>query len=77
MSGLEALGRLVGAWETEAKHPMLEGAMRGRRDAPGFSQRFAGMRSEDGNMLHGQWELSTDDLTWTDDLKITYRRVSG
>jgi hypothetical protein len=47
------------------------------RDAPGFSQRFAGTLSEDGNTLDMQWELSTDDSTWTDDLKITYRRVGG
>jgi hypothetical protein len=30
MSGLDALGRLVGAWEIEASHPMLEGAVQGR-----------------------------------------------
>jgi hypothetical protein len=30
MSGLDALGRLVGAWEIEASHPMLEAAVRRR-----------------------------------------------
>jgi hypothetical protein len=42
-----------------------------------LSQRFVGTLSEDGNVLHGQWERSTDDLAWTDDLKIAYRWVGG
>jgi hypothetical protein len=139
VSGLEALGRLVGSWEIDASHPMLEDAVQGRveiewlegekfllhrsrndhpevpdslsvigefedvglamhyfdsrgvhrlyrmslgdgvwklwRDAPGFSQRFTGNLSDDGNTLDGQWELSTDDSTWDDDLKITYGRA--
>lgn len=45
------------------------------REAPGFSQRFAGGFSEDGDTFSGTWELSRDDATWDEDLKITYRRA--
>jgi hypothetical protein len=46
------------------------------RDAPGFSQRFKGTFSEDGNTITGLFELSRDDTTWDDDLAITYRRAA-
>ena len=51
------------------------GVLRLSRDAPGFSQRFAGAFAEDGNTITGLWKLSEDDSTWNDDLAITYRRV--
>lgn len=44
------------------------------RDSPGFSQRFVGTFSEDGDTIDGLWELCEDDEHWNDDLKITYRR---
>ena len=44
------------------------------RDAPGFSQRFTGILSEDGNTITGQGQLSRDGSSWEDDLAITYRR---
>jgi hypothetical protein len=44
------------------------------RDAPGFSQRFTGTFSDDGATIVGRWQLSTDDVSWDDDLAITYRR---
>lgn len=44
------------------------------RNAPGFSQRFAGTFSADGRTLSGLWELCRDDVHWADDLAITYRR---
>src|SRR5262245_31237921 len=45
-------------------------------DTPGFSQRFTGTFSEDGNAINGQGELSRDDgSTWAPDLAITYRRI--
>ena len=44
-------------------------------DAPGFSQRFTGTLSDDGNAIDGQGELSRDGATWERDLAITYRRV--
>jgi hypothetical protein len=44
------------------------------RDAPGFSQRFTGLLSEDGDTILGRWELCRDDVHWADDLQITYRR---
>ena len=44
------------------------------RDAPGFSQRFTGILSDDGNTITGQGQLSRDGSAWEDDLAITYRR---
>ena len=44
------------------------------RDAPGFSQRFTGILSDDGNTITGQGQLSRDGSGWEDDLAITYRR---
>lgn len=44
------------------------------RDAPGFSQRFTGTLSDDGNTIVGVSELSTDDSTWQRDLELTYTR---
>jgi hypothetical protein len=49
-------------------------ALRIWRDAPGFSQRFAGRFEDNGNTINGQWHLSRDDTTWDDDVHITYRR---
>jgi hypothetical protein len=54
-----------------------DGVLRIWRDAPGFSQRFEGTFTEDGNTLQGLWQLSRDDSTWDDDLAITYRRASA
>jgi hypothetical protein len=45
------------------------------RDAPGFSQRFAGTLSEDGATITGCWELSTDGTTWEIDFEGTYTRI--
>lgn len=42
------------------------------RNAPEFSQRFNG--TLDGDTIVGRWQLCRDDVNWTDDLKITYRR---
>jgi hypothetical protein len=44
------------------------------RDAPGFSQRFTGTRAENGETIDGLWQLRRDDLSWENDLKITYQR---
>ena len=46
------------------------------RDVPGFSQRFNGTFSDDGNTIAGRWELSTDDLNWEHDFDLTYERVT-
>lgn len=43
------------------------------RDAPGFSQRFTGIRSDDGGTIDGLWEFRRD-VDWESDLKITYQR---
>lgn len=53
-----------------------EGTWRFWRDAPGFSQRFTGTFSDDGNTIRGRVELSYDGENWEDDLAITYRRIA-
>lgn len=45
------------------------------RNQTGFSQRFTGTFSDDGNTINGIWELSEDDSTWKQDLEQTYTRV--
>jgi hypothetical protein len=55
---------------------LSEGTWTFSRDAPGFSQRFAGTFSEDGNTITGLSKLSRDGSTWDDDLAITYRRAA-
>jgi hypothetical protein len=44
------------------------------RHSPGFSQKFNGELSADGDTIEGLWKLSRDDSTWNDDLAITFRR---
>ena len=51
------------------------GVWRMWRDVRGFSQRFEGSFSDDGDTLSGGWDLSTDDETWKGDLTIVYRRA--
>jgi hypothetical protein len=51
-----------------------EDQWRFERDAPGFSQRFTGIFSHDGDTITGQGQLSRDGSGWEDDLAITYRR---
>ena len=55
---------------------LSEGIWRFARDAPGFSQRFTGTFSDDGNTITGLSTLSHDGSTWEDDLAITYRRAA-
>jgi hypothetical protein len=51
-----------------------DGVWRMWRNAPGFSQRFTGTFSDDGDTIDGLWKLSRDETTWDDDLKISFRR---
>ena len=44
------------------------------RDSPGFSQRFTGTLSDEGDTIIGRWQLRRDDVHWVDDLELTYRR---
>lgn len=53
---------------------LSEGVWRMWRNAPGFSQRFTGTFSEDGDTIEGLWKLSRDDTTWDDDLRVSFRR---
>jgi hypothetical protein len=45
------------------------------RNAPGFSQRFAGSIAADGRTIVGRGELSRDGARWEPDLELTYTRV--
>ena len=51
-----------------------DGAWRWSREVPGFSQRFTGTFSDDGNSIDGRSQLRRDDVHWEDDLQLTYRR---
>ena len=51
------------------------GVFRYQRDHPGFSQRFTGTFSPDGNTLSATVELNQDDKTWQEDMLTTYRRL--
>ncbi len=44
------------------------------RDAPGFSQRFTGTFSDDGNTIEVLGELSKDGVDWQRDFTHTYTR---
>jgi hypothetical protein len=44
------------------------------RNTSGFSQRFTGSFTDDGDIIVGLWQLCRDDAHWDDDLQITYRR---
>ena len=45
------------------------------RDSPGFSQRFHGTFSEDGQTISAYWEKSTDGTNWDKDFDLTYTKV--
>ena len=51
------------------------GVWRFWRDWPGFSQRFTGTFSADGDTIDGVAELNQDGSAWEEDLRVTYRRV--
>jgi len=44
------------------------------RTAPGFSQRFIGTFSDDGNTITARWENSSDGIQWEHDFDLVYRR---
>lgn len=45
------------------------------RNAPGFSQRYAGTFTDGGDTIVGLWQLCRDGVHWNNDLRITYRRT--
>lgn len=45
------------------------------RKSPGFSQRFEGTITSDGNTILAKWEKSNDGQTWEHDFDVTYTRV--
>ena len=46
------------------------------RDHPGFSQRFVGTFSDDGDAIHGRWEKRLDDVDWELEFHLTYTKSS-
>lgn len=54
---------------------LLDGAWKIWRNCPGFSQRFEGKFSDDGNSITAYWEKSSDGSTWEHDFNVTYTRV--
>ena len=53
----------------------LDGTWKIWRKSPGFSQRFEGKFSEDGNIITAYWEKSSDGSTWEHDFDVIYTRV--
>jgi hypothetical protein len=51
-----------------------DGVWRIWRDAPEFSGRFEGTIADGGDTVQGLFQMSHDDVTWEDDMEITYRR---
>ncbi|HEY7357032.1 MAG TPA: hypothetical protein VH590_11220 [Ktedonobacterales bacterium] len=47
------------------------------RNAPGFSQRYEGIVSQDGKTITAHWEKSSDGLQWEHDFDVTYTKVNG
>jgi hypothetical protein len=45
------------------------------RTAPGFSQRYVLTVAHDGDTLRGVSTLSKDDVTWDQDLELSYTRL--
>lgn len=46
------------------------------RDSPGFSQRYEGKLSRDGNTITAEWQRSQDGLNWEHDFDVKYTRVT-
>jgi hypothetical protein len=53
---------------------LRDGSWRTWRDAPGFSQRFTGTFSSDGNTIKVMGELSKDGVTWEHDFEQIYTK---
>lgn len=45
------------------------------RYAPGFSQRFTGVFSQDGHTITAYWESSSDGVDWEHDFDLTYTKL--
>jgi hypothetical protein len=53
---------------------LSDGVWKMWRHAPGFSQKFNGKLSPNGDRIERLWKLSRHDSTWDDDPAITFRR---
>jgi len=56
---------------------LRDGVWKFWRDAPGFSQRFTGTFSADGNTITGVIEKSADSVHWEHDFDLTYTKVEA
>ena len=52
-----------------------EGVWKIWRNSTGFSQRFEGRLSNNGNTIAADWEKSFDDEKWEHDFSVTYTRI--
>lgn len=52
-----------------------DGTWRMWRSSPGFSQRFEGSVSDQGNTITARWEKSSDGSIWEHDFDVTYTKV--
>jgi hypothetical protein len=55
---------------------LLDNTWRLWRQAPGFSQRFFGTFSADGNTITSRWEKAIDGLNWEHDFNLTYTKAN-
>lgn len=67
-------------FDTRGVHGVYEMSLEGGvwkqwRDWPGFSQRFTGTFSDDGEKITGAWEKCLDGTNWEHDLDWTYTKV--
>ena len=53
---------------------IIDGVLKLWRDGTGFSQRFTGTISDDGNAIVCSWESSADGSNWEHDFDLKFRR---
>lgn len=56
---------------------LRDGVWKFWRDAPGFSQRFTGTLSADGNTITASIEMSRDGAHWEHDFALTFSKVGA
>lgn len=76
--GVEAYSLLYYDWRGVSRIYQMrlsDGVWTQWRTAPGFSQRFSGVLSDDGQTITARWERSSDDVTWEHDFDLTYTKM--
>jgi hypothetical protein len=52
----------------------IEGRQANGKGDGGFSQRYSGIFSDDGETIAGSWEICHDGTTWEHDFELTYSK---